>query len=427
MQDVIFYGEEKLKQETGKKYLPTVKKITTNVYSLQYFGASNATLIIGETSCILVDAFETDWYSQQARKEIEKITKKPVTTIIYTHMHSDHMGGAIVFSDTVKEVIAHTNNGTILGKQELLAEEQKRRLVHQAGMMLSVEESISMGLGPAVESKGKIMPLPVTKLISNNVEYLEIDGVEIHLIAAPGETDEQQYVWLSKDRIVCSGDNYYASWPNLSALRGGTYRDVNQWIDSLKKLVSLNAEYLIPGHGEILIGADKVNSVLTTYHDAIQWVFEKTMEGINNGLTPDELVDMIRLPEKWEKTSFLQEYYGTVAWSIRGIYAGYMGWFDGNPTHISTLTKTKRAEKYLELLGGAQVVMQEIELALLKNKQEEMQWAMELCDLLLDANTYVGQAKQWKAEACIFLGRMQVSANGRHYYLSYAKRLEKES
>lgn len=150
-----------------------------------------------------------------------------------------------------------------------------------------------MGLGPATEAKRRKASLPVTKFILSKKEILYIDGVELHLIAAPGETDDQQYVWLPKERIVCCGDNYYASWPNLSALRGGKYRDIAQWIDSLAILISLHAIHLVPGHGEILMGADTVKNVITTYHDAIQWVFEKTLQGINKGFTPDELVESI--------------------------------------------------------------------------------------------------------------------------------------
>lgn len=53
-----------------------------------------------------------------------------------------------------------------------------------------------------------------------------------------------------------------------------------------------------------------------------------------------------------------------------------------------------------------------------------MQWACELCDVLIQAGEKELQAKQLKAEACVFLGRMQTSANGRHYYLSCAKSIQ---
>jgi len=54
-----------------------------------------------------------------------------------------------------------------------------------------------------------------------------------------------------------------------------------------------NPEYLVPGHTRPVLGETKVRQVLTDYRDAIRFVFEKTIEGMNKGLTPDELVEYV--------------------------------------------------------------------------------------------------------------------------------------
>ena len=77
---------------------------------------------------------------------------------------------------------------------------------------------------------------------------LDLDGVPAVLLAAQGETDDQTYLWLPEDRVVCCGDNYYQSWPNTAPIRGGQYRDVAAWVRSLDKLLTLPAEHLLPGH-----------------------------------------------------------------------------------------------------------------------------------------------------------------------------------
>lgn len=426
VKEIVYIGENKLRHDTGKVQAPRVRKIKNNIFVLQYFGASNATLLVGKNSCILIDAFESDWYAEQAKAEITKITEKPIKTLIYTHQHADHMGGAAVFADTLEQIIAHTSKANVLGKQELFADNTKQRIVHQFGTNLSLEESISMGLNPALEARGICKPLQPTQRISSEDELLLIDGWQLQLLFAPGETDDQQYVYLPEDGVICCGDNYYASWPNLSALRGGSYRDVNQWILSLEKLLSCKAICLIPGHGELLEGKENIKTVIQSYHDAIAWVLEQTLQGINAGLGPDELVEKIQLPEQWRNLLYLQEYYGTVAWSVRGIYAGYIGWFDGNPTHISSLPVVQKAKRYLQLFGGAERVCTEIQLALDKKELQEAQWGMELCDILINAGVCLDMARKWKAEACVFLGRMQTSANGRHYYLSNAKALRSD-
>lgn len=419
---VEFIGEKNLIKYIGTRKKAQIEKIIDNVYALQYFGSSNAILIIGDNGCILVDAFETDGYAKEARDAIEKITDKPVTTIIYTHTHADHIGGAKIFEDTVQTVIGHKSNNMVVGQQEKIANDSQRRAVRQFGALLSPEEALSLGISPLFPPKGTVNPLPITMWTEDDVTDLTIEGIKIQLIAAPGETDDEEAVWLPEQRVLCGGDNYYASWPNLSALRGSTYRDVNQWVQSLKKYLNYPVEYYIPGHGDLLVGNSEFREIIGTYSEAIEWVLEKTLEGINVGKTPDELVETIDLPEKWKKIPYLQEYYGTIAWSIRGIYAGYVGWFDGNPTHIGSMPLKKRAEKIIDLLGSAQLISKEIKKAL---SEGEMQWVLELCDILLDAQVMTEEARKWKSEACIYLGRMQTSANGRHYYLTCAKELIK--
>lgn len=379
---VEFIGEKNLIKYIGTRKKAQIEKIIDNVYALQYFGSSNAILIIGDNGCILVDAFETDGYAKEARDAIEKITDKPVTTIIYTHTHADHIGGAKIFEDTVQTVIGHKSNNMVVGQQEKIANDSQRRAVRQFGALLSPEEALSLGISPLFPPKGTVNPLPITMWTEDDVTDLTIEGIKIQLIAAPGETDDEEAVWLPEQRVLCGGDNYYASWPNLSALRGSTYRDVNQWVQSLKKYLNYPVEYYIPGHGDLLVGNSEFREIIGTYSEAIEWVLEKTLEGINVGKTPDELVETIDLPEKWKKIPYLQEYYGTIAWSIRGIYAGYVGWFDGNPTHIGSMPLKKRAEKIIDLLGSAQLISKEIKKAL---SEGEMQWVLELCDILLDA------------------------------------------
>ena len=137
-------------------------------------------------------------------------------------------------------------------------------------------------------------------------------------------------------------------------------------------------------------------------------------------LTPDELADSVRLPEHLASLPYLQEYYGTVEWSVRSIYTGYLGWFDGNPTKLGHMNTKERAEKTVAMMGGAGQVLAEGKAAL---ERGEAQWAAELCDLLLDCGQEMEAASGLKADALSELGRRQTSANARHYYLACARQL----
>jgi alkyl sulfatase BDS1-like metallo-beta-lactamase superfamily hydrolase len=141
---------------------------------------------------------------------------------------------------------------------------------------------------------------------------------------------------------------------------------------------------------------------------------------MNKGLTADELASNVKLPEKFAKLPYLSEFYGTVEWFVRSIFNGYVGWFDGNPTNLNKLPPKEYAEKMLDLIGGEAKIISEIKKSL---ANQEVQWAIELCDLLIGADREIKIGKQLKVEGLMALSKLETSANGRHYYIACAKEL----
>jgi alkyl sulfatase BDS1-like metallo-beta-lactamase superfamily hydrolase len=130
------------------------------------------------------------------------------------------------------------------------------------------------------------------------------------------------------------------------------------------------------------------------------------------------LVQEVQLPPELAQSPYLQEYYGSVAWTVRGIYADYVGWFDGNPTNISPLPPAARASKMLDMAGGIDAMLARACQAI---EDGEFQWAAELTDYVLVADAANGVAKQLKAKALTELGERQVNATARNYYLTSAQ------
>ena len=56
---------------------------------------------------------------------------------------------------------------------------------------------------------------------------------------------------------------------------------------------------------------------------------------MNKGLYPDEITRKVHLPPYLAEHPFLQEFYGTVEWSIKAVFANYMGWFSGKVIFFS--------------------------------------------------------------------------------------------
>lgn len=221
-------------------------------------------------------------------------------------------------------------------------------------------------------------------------------------------------------KVVLSGDNFYQSWPNLYAIRGTPYRDVREWADSLDKMLNEGPSYLVPGHTRPILGKEEVAEALTNYRDAIRFVFDKTIEGMNQGLTPDELVEYVKLPPQLADKDYLREYYGNVEWAVRAIFNGYLGWFDGNPTRLFSLGPRDKARRMAQLAGGEDVLLERAKQAIAEG---DYQWAAELADHLLALDPDASVPKEIKADALEALAERLLTATGRNYYLTVAQEL----
>ena len=415
-------GEEKLRKFTEEQYKKQVTKGNHRIYHFLGWGHSNATAIIGETSVILVDTLDSDERAKRLRAELATITDKAVRTIIYTHSHPDHRGGAGAFRDTVEEIIAFKARTEPLDGYGRIAAALNQRGEFQFGYELTDEENISQGIGPR---EGKAVGdgvydfMPPTTVYDVDTTTRTIDGVTMELTAAPGETDDQLFVWLEEDKVMISGDNYYGCWPNLYAIRGTQYRDIAQWIKTLEKILSYPAEALLPGHTAPLIGRDQILEVVGNFKNAIASVFDQTLDCLGRGLTLAETVEAVRLPEELRDKEYLGEYYGTVEWSVKGIYNGYVGWFDGDAAHLMPCPRREFSAAVLELAGGPDKLLAK---ALSCLEKGESQLALELLELL-GGEAQSGKIKEVKRRALLARAAQMTSANARHYYICSAKEI----
>jgi len=182
-------------------------------------------------------------------------------------------------------------------------------------------------------------------------------------------------------------------------------------------------EYLVPQHTKPVIGAGKIYETLTNFRDAIQFVHDQTVRLMNLGFTPDEIVERVKLPAHLAGLPYLHEYYGTVEWSVRAIFDGYLGWFGGNATDLFPLPLQDRARRFAQLAGGEKLLFERARKALDK---KDYQWTLELIDQFLQLNPENTQARNIKASALKALGERQIAATARNYYLTQALEVEKK-
>lgn len=417
-------GEQRLAAFAATAFPPTVTGVVPDrVFHVLGHGHSNATFIIGDTSVVLIDTLDTGVRGARLKALIAGQTAKPVRTIIYTHGHPDHRGGAGAFADTVTEIIAFAPVRPPLARTGQVARILDRRGIRQMGYELTDAEAISQGYGPRegfTVGDGERQPLPPTTLYTGEAVRRTIDGIDLLLEPAPGESEDQCLIWLPEEQVLVCGDNFSGCWPNLYAIRGGPYRDVAAWIASLDRLRDLPAVALLPGHTRPILGRAGVADVLTNFRDALDYVLTETLACLDRGLGLEETAATVTLPPHLRDLPYLQEFYGTVPWSVRSIYTGYVGWFDGNAAHLNPLAPRERARRFVAQMGGPETVAGVAEQALAAG---DVQWAVELADLLLTLDPANRDYRRAMAAGLRALGAQETSANGRHYYLASAREL----
>lgn len=407
-----------------------VYSVTDGVYSAVGFGLANSILVEGDDCAFIVDVQGSVESAREVRAEFEKISSKPIEAFIYTHNHADHVFGGPGFLDEGEEVDVYAHATT---------EFYINRMVNRIRPIIGIRSArmfgnhlpeegpdrfVNAGIGAALEiGQEEGGTLGLVRPTRTFEEQLEVDvcGVRVELVHAPGETNDQIFVWLPEKRVLMPGDNIYRAFPNLYTIRGTLYRDVLEWVRSLDRMRERKPAFLVPSHTRPVAGEEEVESILMAYRDAIQFVHDQTIRGMNRGQGPDELAKEIQLPEELRDHPFLQEFYGTVPWSVRSVYAGYLGWFDGDTATLDPASAGERAQGYAALAGGRD--------ALLKAAQEAVEasrfaWAAELATHAIRLQPDDPRARSLKAQALRAMGQRSISPNGRNYYLTQALELE---
>ena len=416
--------------EHTRHFEKKVYKIGENVYSAVGYSLANAVMVVGKDGVVLVDVTTTQEDGEQAWAALRKYTDKPVKAVVYTHFHVDHWGGvrAFVNEEDVKEgkveIISHdTLLDNVVRQGGLIGPILSMRTAYSFGAALPPEDlkGTHDGIGPKV-TLGLCTFIAPTKTFHDELN-ITLAGVKMHMVYVPSEAPDEIVVYLPEEKTLLSAEVIQGpTLPNIHTLRGTKFRDPVQWYKSIDRLRAMKAENMVPSHGQPVYGAEEVEEVLRMTRDGIQYVHDQTIRNMNKGLTPDELAEAVTFPHYLaEYKPYLREYYGTVKHSSRQIYAGYLGWFAGDPVDLDPTPPVEKAKRTVDLMGGRDKVLAAAKKAF---QQGDNQWAAELCTLLVRINKEDQQARDVKASAFRKMGYASINSNWRNWYLMAAMELE---
>lgn len=227
---------------------------------------ANCVFIVGERDVVVVDAPEA---SADLIAALRRITRKPVSTLINTHWHDDHVIGNARWREAYPgiEFVAHpllrdylpttgarNRKGMIEGAPGFAAhmQAQAAKGLNLRGEPITAEERASYASDAAlVERYMQVVPgtpdvLPDVTVDSALTLRRGSRVIEVRAMGR-GHTASDLVVWLPGERIAIVGD--LVVWP--VPLVGGEQSHVHEWSASLAAIRALTPRAIVPGHGPV--------------------------------------------------------------------------------------------------------------------------------------------------------------------------------
>ncbi|MEM1111734.1 MAG: alkyl sulfatase dimerization domain-containing protein [Pseudomonadota bacterium] len=347
-------------------------------------GCSNVYLIESGEGNVLVNtgmAFEAPVHEQNLESLSAGSTRK-LRYIVYTQGHVDHVGGTGYFRDLNPglEVIATEANREHQDYDERLAAFRSARSAFRF-----TDDFIEVFADYA--AAGYTDYPPQLKTVAdrhfNDSFLLQVGDLALELVAQPGaETNDSLVVWWPDERICLTGNLFgcpFGHFPNLVTIRGDRYRDALVCAEAAQTVLDLQPETILYGHHGPVEGADVCRAEVMAIRDALLYVHDQVVKGMNSGLSLETLQQQIELPAACE----VGEGYGKVSWSVRAIWEHYAGWFKHRSTTELYAVPRSAVHDDLVELAGARALLQR---ARDKAAAGEFEQCLHLLDILLDAD-----------------------------------------
>lgn len=421
----------------SRRLAQRIYRVAERVYCAVGYALANVVFVVGEEGIVVFDTTERVESAAAARDDFLRACPRaqglPFVAVIYSHNHTDHIGGVRAFADDEAVasgrccIVAHeTLMEAVAGNAAVVAPILGLRAAYSFGAFLEVgpEGQVNGGIGPRL-AEGHTSFIAPTVTFADRLD-LTLGGVHFELHHAPSECDDEIIAWLPGLQVLLSAEVVQGECLcNVHTIRGTRYRDPQQWVRTLDAMRRLPAAFMVPSHGRPVAGAANVAELLQVYRDAIAFIHDQAVRFMNRGATPDELAELLpALPPHLAQHAWLGEYYGTVKHSVRQVFTGLLGWFDGDPTTLDPLPPRDRAERWVALAGGRDMVLARVRDALAAGGLDNARWAAELSSLLVRLDAGDAEARGAKAQALRTLGFAAENINWRNWYLTAARELE---
>lgn len=274
----------------------------------------NVMFVINEDDVVVFDSGSIPENARQVIAKIKELTDNPVSTLVISHGHEDHVRGIHEYKKAFPgiEVIAKESTfGYIDTQVRSRAATLEERLTPEKNLERfnnSRERLEEMGEDhPAVVEwfrditidqnaiavkylQDFVVDLPTETFTGEEITLYRKNRVIKILNLGHGKTPDDLLLYLPKEKILAAGDVVVSPVP--FAFSG----DPLSWADVLRKINDLDYEYIVPGHGRLIRGKDFVTNEIELV-DFVNW---KVKELMDKGMDTDQILEAVDL-SKYEK------------------------------------------------------------------------------------------------------------------------------
>lgn len=408
-------------------------KVTDRVYQVRGFDLSNITFIQGDTGWIVFDPLISTETAKAALDYInEKVGKRPVVAVVYSHSHVDHYGGVRGLaseedfkSGKVRVFAPEHFTEHAVSENVIAGNVMSRRAIYMYGALLPRNEfgGVNGGLGQTTSTGTGTLVIP-TDIVKKTGEEHVVDGVKMVFQMTPGtEAPAEMNTWFPQFKAMWMAENSTNTMHNILTLRGAQVRDALKWAGYLNETIDLygaGTEVKFQSHHWPQWGNAKIIDYWKKQRDLYKYTHDQSVNLMNKGFTGEEISETIKLPPELDKFWPNRGYYGTLSHNSRAVYQRYMGWYNGNPANLNNLPPEAAAKKYVEYMGGEAAIIKRAKVDFAKG---EYRWTAEALKHVVFANPKSQAGKELLADSLEQLGYQAESGPWRGVYLMGAYEL----
>lgn len=326
-----------------------------NEFVVMSEGNSNSYLLQTRDGDILVNA-GMGYEAPVHHKNFSEFSSAPIKYLVTTQGHVDHVGGVQFFRDRNPglQYIAQAGNPE---HQQYDARLQAFRASRSAFRFMEAFKRDFAYYAQQGYTDINPQDVPVPDVMFETHHGFSLGGLDVELIAVKGaETNDSLIVWLPQHGICLTGNLFgcpFGHFPNLVTIRGDRYRDALSCAEAAQTVLDLGPQVILYGHHEPIVGRELIETEVTAIRDAIRYVHDATVAGMNAGTDVHSLMQEIELPASLE----VGQGYGKVSWGVRAIWENYAGWFHHQSTaELYSVPQSSIHADLVDMLGASALV-----------------------------------------------------------------------